>query len=167
MDNIYINDKEDLETLIELLDEYSIRLKKLTSAYREQKRTKLMYLSILSFIMILFFGYFYYIGLTSEIKLYRYNLYLYLIVPIATFVYFTLYYLRGRRNDMDIRDETILIYKKLSQLIKITSQTREHIISVSDISLLVFDLKLTEAEDYLERARKVFYLKKKETNANK
>lgn len=166
MDNIYINGKEDLDKLIELLDEYSTRLKKLIMAYRNQKRTQLMYLSILSFFMIIFFlGLYYFTQIQTDYSI-RYESVLYLIIPIATLVYFSLYYLRGRRNDLDIRDETILIYKKLSQLIKITSQTREHIISVSDISLLAFDLKLTEAEDSLERAEKVFYLKKRETNAN-
>ncbi|MGP4734189.1 MULTISPECIES: hypothetical protein [unclassified Psychrobacter] len=155
MDNIYIDSKKDLDLLNELLDSYSLRLEELVANYLNYKKTVITLLASASLFLLIFVYLYVLTGMVSSTKYVN----LFYGAPIILTIYASLIYtFIGRRKHENMRDEAFLICKKLEQLIKITSQTREHVIPVSNLELFVFDLKLIEAEEVLLRAKKIFNL---------
>ena len=163
--------ENDVERIIKLVNEYTFRLKELIQAYQQQRKNRINFFitTLIGFLIIfgLFFIYFQFE--TNSISETKYMISIIVVVTsvIGLILFSYLNFQKSSRNSIDIIDEAHLIRKQLRQLIRIASQTREHIINFESLALLEIDLKLTEAEDMIERANRTFYLhKENNTNAN-
>ena len=163
--------ERDVDRIIKLVEEYTNRLKDLINLNQLQRKNSLtfMFTTVIAFIIVYAFGFIYFQYDFESSNINMYFIFFGVLCIVIFYTYFFLYYYRSKRNNRDLKDEAILIKKQLVQLVKLASQTREHMIHYSDnLAILEIDLKLTEAEDLVERANRHFFFSKEEnTNANR
>lgn len=165
----------DSERIINLFREYSSRLNELIDIYQAARKSTLNWMTKISVLMTLFSVLIY--SIVSFFKSERLadfvgenEDFLYLLFPIFVISIIMIYPFSSHslsintkdRSSRDIKDEARLIKRQLEHLIRIASQTREHSSNLDTLTLLEIDLKLTEAEDVIKRANRIFGLKKGE-----
>ena len=129
-----MNDKNfktsDVDRIIKLVEEYTHRLKDLINLNQLQRKNRLMlmFISAVAFIIVYGLGFIYFQFDYNENKLNSYFIFFGILFFVLFYAYFLLYFLRSKRNVRDLKDEAILIKKQLVQLVKMASQTREHMI---------------------------------------
>ena len=157
------DNKEEIDRIIKLLNEYTVKLKSLLNLYQAKNRRRLMMLLIFSTSFVTMYGFtFFYFQLKYDTQL-RYDtsyetqfILGFIIFSVFILLMFFMYtYLNESRNKRDISDEMMLIKNQLKQLIEIGSQAREHLINRDSFALLEIDLKLVEAEDIINRSYRI------------
>lgn len=143
---------DNLDRIIKLINEYCIKLKDLLGLLQLQKKRKVIFLLFAIFIFLgvytLVLYYFKYEELFDSLSIIAIGLFLSFII-LGLFMYA---FFRQTRNSRDIIDDIRLVSRQLAQLVRMLSQTREHMIDKNDFLIqLEIDLKMTEAEDLLDR----------------
>uniref|UniRef100_UPI0040499532 hypothetical protein n=1 Tax=Gelidibacter sp. TaxID=2018083 RepID=UPI0040499532 len=161
----------DSERIVKLVNEYTVRLKELINFFQLEKKNRFNIILSISISILIIYGllFFYFQFGKSEISNEKYLLSIAVVIAaiLILLLYTLINFQKGKRNSNDIKDEAYLIRKQLKQLVQIASQTREHLKHFDNLVLLEIDLKLTEAEDMIDRANRTFYFpKENNTNAN-